>query len=327
LKYLPRSRSDPQLILLAYDNFYDHLRWKIKFIQESAKKSSSGLIEDKKSYDPDYSINKDRAMADPVANYIEDGLKAGRAYWENFALCNAVPVSSSTKQEPDLVRVQEVVAFLKDRNYLVLPTDKNLGSCIVTRQWFIDMTNKLLSDPANYSMITEEELVKILEIQILKVEDMASLVESALANQQLADFLRQHAHQDKRSVDSLLVFYGIPKIHKVPTKMRPIIPCHSVIQNPAAKYISKSLKPVLANRPYVLKGTKNMAIWLNSANISVTCKKFLVSFDIEAFYPNIPVDDAIREVSRTWKEEMQPSLTDMAMFKMGIELACKNLVC
>jgi hypothetical protein len=68
-----------------------------------------------------------------------------------------------------------------------------------------------------------------------------------------------------------------------------------------------------------------VAIWLNSTNISVTRKKFLVSFDVEAFY--IPVDDAIREVSRTWKDEIQPSLTEKAMFKMGIELACKNLVC
>jgi hypothetical protein len=153
---------------------------------------------------------------------------------------------------------------------------------------------------------------------------MAWLAESALANQQLADYLQQHAHQDKRSVDNLPVFWGIPKIHKT---MRPIIQCHSAINNPAAKYISKSLKPVLENHPDVLKGTKDMAIWLNSANISVTHKQFLVSFDVKAFYPNIPVDDTIREVSRTWKEEMQPSLTDMAMFKMGIELACKNLVC
>jgi hypothetical protein len=188
------------------------------------------------------------------------------------------------------VRVKEVVAFLKDRNYLVFPTDKNLSSCVVTRQWFINMTNKLLSDPANYSTITEEELVKILKIQILKVEDMASLAESALANQQLADFLRQHAHQDKRSVDNLPMFYGILKIHKTLTKMRPIISCHSVIQNPAAKYISKSLKPVLANRPFVFRGTKDMAIWLNSVNISITCKKLLVSFDVEAFYPNISVE-------------------------------------
>ena len=34
-------------------------------------------------------------------------------------------------------------------------------------------------------------------------------------------------------------FYGIPKIHKYPVKFRPIIPCHSVVFNPAAKFISK----------------------------------------------------------------------------------------
>ena len=56
-------------------------------------------------------------------------------------------------------------------------------------------------------------------------------------------------------------------------------------------------------------------------------KKFLVSFDVEAFYPTIPVDFAIEEVTKIWKQECKPSLHEQAMFKMGIELACRNLVC
>ena len=326
LKYLPQSQFDSDLILSAYDDFCDRLRWKISWITQAAENQSLGLELDNRPYDPDYTINKNRAAADPAANYIERGLDAGRAYCIKF-MQSVEPGLRPSKPVPELVRVKDVITFLKDNDYLVLPTDKNLGSCVVTRQWFIDMTNKIFSDPANYKRISYEELVKILEIQILKVEDMAHLAEGQCNNRQLAAFLRQHAHVDKRSIERLPTFYGIPKIHKVPTKMRPIVPCHSAIQNPAAKYISKSLKPVLENRPFVLKGTKDLAIRFSKANFSTTRKKFLVSFDVEAFYPTIPVNDAIREVSKLWKWETQPSLSEQAMFKMGIELACKNLVC
>ena len=155
----------------------------------------------------------------------------------------------------------------------------------------------------------------------------ASNLAEGMGHPQLAKFLRQHIVEDDVLVSRLPKFYGIPKIHKNPVKMRPIIPCHSALQNPAAKYVSKVLKAVLANRPYVLKGTKDLAIRLTQAKISSTRKKFLVSFDIEAFYPNIPLDDAIEQTKQMWWDEIKPGLTEKALFNMCISLACKNLLC
>ena len=59
------------------------------------------------------------------------------------------------------------------------------------------------------------------------------------------------------------VFYGIPKIHKQPVKMRPIIPCYSVTQHPAAKYVSKILKPIIQLAPTILHGSKDLVIKLS----------------------------------------------------------------
>ena len=116
-------------------------------------------------------------------------------------------------------------------------------------------------------------------------------------------------------------------ICKTLVKMRPIIPCHSTLQNPAAKYVSKVLKDILANRPFILNGMKDLAIRLNQAKISSTCKKFLVSFDIIVFYPNIPLNLTIEQKKQKWWDEIKPSLAEKALFNLCISLACKNFLC
>ena len=328
LKYMPRVKLETRLVIDAYDDFCDRLRWKITWLKNSARKPNQVLEpEDKISpYDPDYRITKDRVSCDRVEGYIEDGLDAGRKYCQQF-IDTFEPGQSSHRSKPELIRAQEVVTFLKERKYLVLPTDKNLGVSVVTRQWFITNTVKLLNDPIAYRKISFEEVTEILEKTIAKVNTMADLAETGLQHVQLAEFLRQYANLDSFTSTNLPTFYGIPKIHKQPVKMRPIVPCHSAAQNPAAKYISKSLKAVLEHCPFVLKGTKDLAIRLHKAKVSTSRKKFLVSFDIVAYYPNLPLTEAIDLVSKRWKDVCKPSLTEQAMFKMGIELACRNLVC
>lgn len=328
LKYMPRIPKDPRLVLIAYDDFCDRLRWKITWIKKSAKNQAQvpGSGDKSSPYDPDYRITKDRSTCDNVESYIERGLDAGRKYCQNY-IDTFAPGQSQSKLKPELVRVNEISEFLLERDYIVLPTDKNLGSSVVTRQWFIENTNKLLSDPKAYMKITLSEVTVILEKTIAKVGVMADLADTGLKHPQLAEFLRQFADPDSFTSTNLPTFYGIAKIHKTPVKMRPIVPCHSAAQNPAAKYVSKSLKPVLAKCEYVLRGTKDLAIRLAKTNFSTSRKKFLVSYDVVAYYPNLPLTHAIEIVTKMWKDSEKPSLTEQAIFKMGIELACRNLVC
>jgi hypothetical protein len=98
------------------------------------------------------------------------------------------------------------------------------------------------------------------------------------------------------------VFYCIPKIHKTPVKGRPIIPCHSAIQNPAAKYASKRLKPLIKAAPTIIHGTKDLAIKLSKLNIQSHRKWFIVTGDVVAFYPNIPLDTCLTIVGDMYEE-------------------------
>ena len=71
--------------------------------------------------------------------------------------------------------------------------------------------------------------------------------------------------------------------------MRPIIPCHSAIQNPAAKYVSKKLKPLIQAAPTIIHGTKDLAIKLSKLSINPKRKWYIVTGDVVAYYPTIPL--------------------------------------
>jgi hypothetical protein len=164
-----------------------------------------------------------------------------------------------------------------------------------------------------------------MEILAIKAENLASD-----SGEQLGKFFR-HRITVKGNKHVIPTFYGIPKIHKEPVKMRPIIPCHSAIQNPAAKYISKKLKPLIAAAPTILKGTKDLAIKLSKVQIDHGRQWYLVTGDVVAFYPNIPLEHCLDIVLNLWEEHTgipttREELKEMEVFLLALLVGNRNLV-
>jgi hypothetical protein len=105
-------------------------------------------------------------------------------------------------------------------------------------------------------------------------------------------------------------------------KMRPIIPCHSAIQNPAAKYISKKLKPIVESAPTILKGTKDLAIKLSKVNLDRNRQWYIVSGDVVAFYPNIPLDECLAIAAELYEEYVGKPTTNQELREMDVFLRC-----
>lgn len=134
------------------------------------------------------------------------------------------------------------------------------------------------------------------------MEQIAVIAESTLPNgEQIARFLR-HKITEPNGKHAIPLFYGIPKIHKQPVKMRPIIPCHSAVQNPAAKYVSKILKPIIKSAPTVIHGSKDLAIKLSKIKLDYGRRFFIVTGDVVAFYPSIPIEKCLDIVTEMYLE-------------------------
>jgi len=119
---------------------------------------------------------------------------------------------------------------------------------------------------------------------------------------QLLDFFRSQIQEPfKENLRKLPKFYVIPKIHKSPVKARPIVPYHSVIQGPAAKFVSKMLKDIVKSKQRIIHGSKDLILKLYSiknllaplkSDNRVMKRLFIVSGDVVAFYPNIDCSKA-----------------------------------
>ena len=255
-------------------------------------------------YDPDYDVRPKSSRAAPaLPQYIEIGLAKGKAFVEQTML--KIP-SEKIEQHPHKTlqpSISSIRKFLLDENYVVMGTDKNLGLAVSKRDWIIEKSQNILSDNNNYRILTHDEAIHILNIKCDEMESLALIAKAYVdvTEGTIADFLRSKITL-RGEGHHIPKFYGIPKIHKQPVKMRPIIPCHSAIQNPAAKYVSKKLKPLIQQAATVIHGTKDLAIKLSNLVIDPRQSWYIVTGDVVAFYPNIPLHHCLDIVYQMYLE-------------------------
>jgi hypothetical protein len=324
LKFMFPRYSDPSLLRDAYTDFSDRLRWRCYWLDHELQNGISP-----KPYDPDYEVARERSSCQYFEPYINEGLDAGLAFINNF-ISNASRAPNAFTNTSKLVEVSELLKYLEDNKLIVCPTDKNLGCSVITRQWFIERCENLLADTNNYELISLDERNSVLEQQCKITEELATFVLDHMNHPQLSSFLRSKVPDAGPEEAKIPVFYGIPKIHKKPVKMRPIVPCHSAIQNPAAKYVSKQLKPLLAEFPSLIKGSKDFATKLAQLKLKPGKKVFLVTADIVAFYPNVPLEWCCEIVSNIFLtrgfEPEKKTLAEKHMFSACLRLATRNLI-
>jgi hypothetical protein len=86
------------------------------------------------------------------------------------------------------------------------------------------------------------------------------------------------------------VLYGLPKIHKTGTPLRPIISAVKTYNYELAKHLDEILKP-LVNTDFMLKDTYDFVNKIRQ--IDVNKDRYLVSFDVESLFTNVPTLETI----------------------------------
>ena len=117
--------------------------------------------------------------------------------------------------------------------------------------------------------------------------------------------------------------------------MRPIIPCHSAIMNPAAKFVSKKLKPLIKMAHTIIYKTKDIVIKLSRVNINHQRSWWLVTSDIVAFYPNIPLQRCMDIVYALYEEYLWQMMDPhsettkvlLKVFKQCLYIGNTRLIC
>jgi len=326
-KYMFHEPSKVELIEKSWQDFNRRLRWRIHTLFDDSGKQP---------YDPDYDVRpRSNKSAPALPLYIELGLVKGRVFV--YEAMRKVPDAKTlrhphTSLTPD---VRTIRSFLLDKDYVITGTDKNLGIAVSQRSWIIEKSQDILSDVNNYRCLEHDEAIQILNEKCSEMESLAQLAKRSIdyLEGSVSDFLRSKVTL-RGEGHHIPHFYGIPKIHKQPVKMRPIIPCHSAIQNPAAKYVSKKLKPLIQEAATVIHGTKDLAQKLSHLSINPRRKWYIVTGDVVAFYPNIPLNHCIDIVYNMYYEfywnvathDHRTNIPSQMLFKRCLEVGNTRLL-
>jgi hypothetical protein len=323
LKYLfPRPRNS-DLILKAWTDFATRLRWRIYF----------AFTQEETPYDPEFEVAeppKKDVKLPILPYYLERGLLEGRRFVYN----TIAKIPQETERPckslmPDHRRIKE---FLISNNYVVTMTDKNLGVAVSERTWLDGKCLELLADRNNYVQIHDIQMQQFCNDQCKAMEELAELADQLCYHtnsDQISKFFRSLKTEEGKP-HVVPTFYGIPKIHKEPVKVRPIIPCHSAIQNPAAKFCSKLLKPIIESVPTNIIGSKDMALKLSKLKLLPNRQWYFVTGDVVAYYPNIPLDEclniALKAYEYCYSMDTEVDRLQHKMFAKALKVGNRNLI-
>ena len=158
----------------------------------------------------------------------------------------------------------------------------------------VELAHKHLGDPDTY--------------QLLKYDPTPEVV--VKFNQYILDCLRrgvisqrEHDRLHLPENTGTQTMYFLPKIHKFPLKLRPIVSCTGGPTCKASAFLDRLLQPHMKSTKSYLKNSTQLVNILSNKRIPANA--YLITLDIESLYTNISHDQAIITFLKVFKNHPQ----------------------
>lgn len=294
LKYLFHQTTDFSLPLKAF-----------KLLERSVRIKWMMRNKNDKDFNPKFYV-KNSSFEPPKAHIcIEKGLARGKE-----ELLRQIKPASHHKTHilRDKINPKVAERYMTDAKLLSCITDKNLGIAVVSKDWYTSQIQEHLNDETTYKKVEEVPVDKIYQCVNEVFEVFPECFTSDMAN-----------YVTHSETDTIPEFYGIPKIHKNPWKLRPIVPNMKWVTNHAAKVVDHHFQPLLKLFPWVLSSTRQFCQKISE--LQTTNPQTLRTGDVKSMYTNIPRRELLRRINKLMEKhgDAYPEKLRMALNRL-IEL-------
>lgn len=295
LKYLFPVQRKPEV---AYDMFTELTR-KASLATFFWQQGQGSLTQDP-SDDPhrnwQLTLPHPKSSFSPEINdaWFLEGLQAGREFLSRSLFSGQI-VPLPEGQEDILHRIvlppKRLREYLTEARLLSFISDKNLGIVIVTRDWYEQQVGQFLRlpvfriFPGNFEDF-HTETCHGLDALRREYQNPRSDIVPFLRDKKMMTFWNQCW-----ALKDLPRFHGIPKIHKDPWKLRPIVPMHSYVTSRLALILHSMLLPVQRSFPWICESSRNLASEVAGYNKNLYTSTRLHTGDVTAMYTSITLDN------------------------------------
>ena len=96
-------------------------------------------------------------------------------------------------------------------------------------------------------------------------------------------------------------FYGLPKVHKQGTPLRPIVSSIGAVTYQTSKELSRILKPLVGKSPHHIHNNQDFLEHLKG--IKLAPDEVMVSYDVKALFTSVPIKPALDVIEKLLKED------------------------
>jgi hypothetical protein len=180
----------------------------------------------------------------------------------------------------------EMIKNLKTKGVYYMKPDKGNGVVILDQEDYEERMKKLIAE-GDYEEIIDGRLTENNPVNV-----MQNNLKKHLKEQVECGNISSHLARSLTLSNPIVpVIYGLPKIHKEGEKMRPIrSSCNSPFSK-LEKHIAKELENLNIKSDFELKNSEDFVERIKDLEIEED--EMMVSFDIVALFPNVPIDKAI----------------------------------
>jgi hypothetical protein len=211
-------------------------------------------------------------------------------------------------------------SFKNSDDFIVFPSDKNLGPALLERSEYISRALKdHLSDPNTYQQLSEADAATNMAALTLTVESFFEEFQTKFTRQDYIYLTRSLVVDDP-----FPHFYITAKVHKTPWKTRPIVSVRGSILHGLGKWIDRQLQPICRQLPSFLKSSYDLKKQLSSLTFDATRASFFTA-DAISMYTNIDTDHALAEISKFLRTSpLCHGITTIEATIRGLEILMRN---
>jgi hypothetical protein len=268
----------------------------IRYLHKENLKSDDESASSNDDYDPKIYIKLQDWQPEPCDETLETELFAFRK-----KVCSLVAANKPTPRSNLNKRQEQILlALQKAKQFIIMPTDKNLGPAIMERTTYIKRCfQDHLLNQSTYQRLSKQEAYKM---RYNARAAITTAARKAIKRFDIPIAERQYFSRSfaKKRIRRPPQFYLLPKVHKTPMKTRPVVSCVGSFNEIASKCFDFKLAKVVHLCPSHTKDSYQILDEIKALG-TLPSNALIFTADAVSMYTNIDASHGIETIERWLK--------------------------
>ena len=176
-----------------------------------------------------------------------------------------------------------------DNTRMLLTADKGVSMVVMDREDYNTKSEELLQS-STYTILTTDPTNR-------HKNKLISLLKSIKAEGGISESTYKRLYPTWATTPK---YYGLPKVHKKDTPLRPIVSSIGSVTYETAKELSRILKPLVGRSTHLVRNNQDFIHSIEE--ITVEPEECMMSFDVKALFTSIPIQPTLKIIRNSWKK-------------------------